>query len=162
MPKYTIRKALRSDLAALLVLESVAFRSDRLSRRSFRRAIGSASALLRVAVTERRLAGYYLTFFRANATAARLYSIAVDPGRRGQGLAALLLNDAERQSALRGRRSLRLEAREDNGPAIRLYERLGFRRIGARSDYYADGATALRYEKRLAPRRPRLSAAAAG
>jgi len=159
MPKYTIRKALRSDLAALLALESVAFRSDRLSRRSFRRAIGSASAVLRVAMTKRHLAGYHMTLFRANAATARLYSIAIDPGYRGHGLAALLLSDAERQSALRGRRSLRLEVREDNESAIRLYERLGFRRIGARSGYYADGATALRYEKRLAPR-TRLRAAA--
>ena len=161
MPKYTIRKALRSDVAALLALESIAFRSDRLSRRSFRRAIGSASAVLRVGMTNRHLAGYHMTLFRANAGAARLYSIAVDPGHRGQGLAALLLSDAERQSALRGRRSLRLEVREDNESAIRLYERLGFRRIGVRSGYYADGATALRYEKRLAPR-TRLRAAAAG
>ncbi|MEJ0097539.1 MAG: hypothetical protein WDM84_05845 [Bauldia sp.] len=40
--------------------------------------------------------------------------------------------------------------REDNLPAIRLYERLGYRRIGRHARYYADGADALRYEKPLA------------
>ena len=44
---------------------------------------------------------------------------------------------------------LRLEVREDNARAIRIYEQNGYRRIGREPDYYEDGATALRYEKTL-------------
>ena len=36
--------------------------------------------------------------------------------------------------------------------AIALYESSGFRQFGEHAHYYADGATALRYEKSLAPR----------
>ena len=44
-----------------------------------------------------------------------------------------------------------LEVRYDNAPAIALYEKCGFRAFGEHEDYYSDGATALRYRKRLAP-----------
>ena len=40
--------------------------------------------------------------------------------------------------------------RDDNLPAIRLYERCGYRLIGRYARYYADKADALRYEKLLA------------
>ncbi len=44
---------------------------------------------------------------------------------------------------------LRLEVREDNSRAIRIYEKSGYRKIGREPGYYEDGATALRYEKTL-------------
>ena len=39
--------------------------------------------------------------------------------------------------------------RYDNASAIALYESYGFRQFGEHTRYYADGATALRYEKPL-------------
>ena len=93
--------------------------------------------------------GYSLLLFRDGTGVARLYSIAVDARHRGRGLAAALLADAERVALKRGRTRVSLEVRDDNGAAIRLYERLGYRLIGRNADYYADGAGARRYEKRL-------------
>ena len=93
--------------------------------------------------------GYYLLLFRARSGVARLYSIAVDGRHRGRGLAAALLADAERAARSRGRSRLSLEVREDNAAAIRLYERVGYAFHGRHADYYADGAGARRYEKRL-------------
>ena len=52
-----------------------------------------------------------------------------------------------------GRLRITLEARYDNAAAIALYEKLGFRHFGRYPGYYADGAEALRYEKKL-ERRP--------
>jgi ribosomal-protein-alanine N-acetyltransferase len=46
---------------------------------------------------------------------------------------------------------MRLEVRQDNSAAIRLYERLGYRRFAARQGYYEDGEDAWRYEKKLRP-----------
>jgi len=36
-----------------------------------------------------------------------------------------------------------LECREDNGPAIRLYQKLGLRETGRRARYYHDGTAAI-------------------
>ena len=66
------------------------------------------------------------------------------------GLGRRLLADAEAVAAGRKATVLRLEVREDNLSAIRLYERRGYRLIGSYSRYYADKADALRYEKTLA------------
>jgi len=44
---------------------------------------------------------------------------------------------------------MRLESREDNVRALRLYESAGYARFARVEDYYADGAPAVRLEKPL-------------
>lgn len=147
MSQISIRAAELSDLAAILALEHAVFSTDRLSRRSLRAFILAPQRPLRVAIADKVLAGYALIALRKGSTAARLYSIAVDPqnGRRGVGSA--LMSACEHYAATHGRHLLRLEVRSDNAPAIALYERLGFRQFGRYEAYYADGATALRFER---------------
>jgi [ribosomal protein S18]-alanine N-acetyltransferase len=167
MRRFLIRSAAPADAESLLRLENLAFDADRISARSFRRLIRSRTAACRLVRAGLQVAGYTLLLFRKGTTVARLYSIAVAADWRHVGLAAALVEDAEGVARLRGMTRLRLEVREDNLPAIRLYQRLGFRLTGAKAGYYADKATALRYEKRLTrhrgrpPRRMRPSPAAA-
>jgi ribosomal protein S18 acetylase RimI-like enzyme len=153
-----IRDAEDEDLEGLSALEARSFASDRMARRNLKRLIDRKSARLRVAVGRSGLRGYHLVLFRKGSSVARLYSIAVDDRHRGAGLGRRLLADAEVLAARQSKRALRLEVREDNLPAIRLYERRGYRLIGRHARYYADHADALRYEKPLgkpeAPRRP--------
>lgn len=145
-----IRPATEADLAALVALEQQAFRGDRMSRAQYRRHLRSAGASVLVATAAGDLLGSALVFFRRGSTLARLYSIATAPAARGRGLGARLLAAAEAAARARGCRALRLEVRVDNPAAIGLYERAGYRRIGAYADYYDDGADAWRYEKPLA------------
>jgi ribosomal protein S18 acetylase RimI-like enzyme len=144
-----VRDATPADLDGLVGLENRCFEADRLSRRSFRKLIGSSTASLRLATRAGRVAAYALLFFRAGSDVARLYSVAVDPAHRGAGLGPLLLADCEATARARGLGLLRLEVREDNAGAIRLYERLGYEPIGRYPRYYADRTDALRFEKRL-------------
>jgi [ribosomal protein S18]-alanine N-acetyltransferase len=146
----TLRDARPGDLADLAGLEVEGFPTDRLSSRSMRRLLSSPSARLRVLSSDgSSVDGYHLTLFRRGSRIARLYSLVVAPHHRGKGVAQTLLADAEALAARQGARALRLEVRADNARAIRFYTRLGYRRIGARPQYYADKATALRYEKLL-------------
>ena len=48
------------------------------------------------------------------------------PAYRGQGLGARLLDDSLERAKLAGITRVELEVREDNLPALRLYERFGF------------------------------------
>lgn len=67
--------------------------------------------------------------------------------RRGVGRElALQLSESARQ---RGRQRILLEVRQDNKPAIRLYESLGYAEFHRRAGYYADGTTAIEMELRL-------------
>lgn len=149
-PPVSIRQAIDSDGDELIALEQRVFTLDRLSPRQWRNHLDSDSALVLVARQQRRMAGSILLFFRRGSSLARIYSLAVDPEARGNGIGPALVEAAEQAALKRGSRCMRLEVREDNLAAQRLYRRLGYRRIGDRPGYYEDGALAQRYEKALA------------
>ena len=149
MTDYRIRRATLADLDALVALERRAFTTDHLSRRQYRHHITSQRASVLAAVDANALLGKAVVFFRRNSAIARLYSIAVAHEARGRGVGEALLGVAERTAHARGCRWLRLEVRQDNAGAIRLYERMGYRRFGAHAGFYEDGADAWRYEKQL-------------
>jgi ribosomal protein S18 acetylase RimI-like enzyme len=138
-----------TDLDALMALERAVFRTDILSRRSFRRFLAAPSASLIVAEDGGKLAGYALVLYPPRSKLARLYSIAVAPhiGRRGVG--PLLLAAAERAARRRHRRAMRLEVHEHNTRAIARYEKSGYRLFGRHRGYYDDRADALRFDKPL-------------
>lgn len=146
--KVDIRPANESDADALAAIENTSFEADRISRRSFRRLLGRRSCALLAARSETGLLGYSLVLFRKGSSVARLYSIAVN-GTGGAGVGRALLQAAEQAAMQRGQKRLRLEVREDNARARELYERSGYRYIGMKQDYYADGMPALRFEKQL-------------
>jgi ribosomal protein S18 acetylase RimI-like enzyme len=56
--------------------------------------------------------------------------LAVDPGARGRGVATALLAAAERYAREHGGSKLSLRVLGTNEPALRLYQRAGFRREG--------------------------------
>lgn len=148
-----ISPAAAGDLDALSALERAAFSGDRLSRRSLARFLRQEHGIFLVARAGAALAGYALVLTRRGSAKARLYSIAVDAGMRGRGVARRLLAAAERAALDAGAGALRLEVRADNGAAIPLYFEAGYRQFGSREAYYEDGAAALRLEKDLVPPR---------
>ena len=62
-------------------------------------------------------------------------NVAVDPACRRQGIADALIDTFVRFGAAR-LAFLTLEVRAGNAPAIALYEKLGFREVGRRKNYY--------------------------
>lgn len=145
-----VRRAELSDLDDLVALEEQSFAGDRLSRAQYRRHLDSESALVLVAsANHRRFLGTAVVFFRKGSQVARLYSIATHAEARGKGVGSALMEAAEQAARRRRCTALRLEVRTDNEGAIRLYERLGYARIGRYAGYYEDGADAWRYEKAL-------------
>ena len=65
-----------------------------------------------------------------------LMNIAVDPAARRQGIGTALLEELFKRAGRDD--AYTLEVRPSNAPAIRLYERFGFRAAGARTRYYQD------------------------
>jgi ribosomal-protein-alanine N-acetyltransferase len=85
-----IRRAVRGDLPQLAEIETQAFDSDRLSRRSLARHVGSPSAALLVAEDGKgTLAAYALVLFRRLSSIARLYSVASTRARATPPSAAI-------------------------------------------------------------------------
>ncbi|MBM3926248.1 MAG: ribosomal-protein-alanine N-acetyltransferase [SAR202 cluster bacterium] len=69
---------------------------------------------------------------------AHITAIAVREAWRGQGLGEILLIGAFEASFQRKSRVMTLEVRVSNSPAIALYEKYGFKRVGIRKGYYTD------------------------
>ena len=146
-----IREARPRDLEALARLENESFEADRVSRRSLREFLRAPHRPVIAATIDDELAGYALVALRKGARAVRIYSLAVDARFARRGVGRALLQACEAYARRHRRATLTLEVRYDNAAAIALYEGCGFRQFGEHAHYYADGATALRYEKPLLP-----------
>ena len=147
--QFSLSSVQPSDLEALVALEKRCFKSDRLSRRSFRRWLGGDHCVFLVAREGEQFAGYILVLFHRGTRLARMYSLAVDPAYRGRGLARELIAAAEEGARESGRFYMRLEVSSKNLGAIALYETLGYKQFGLYQDYYEDHTDALRYQKRI-------------
>jgi len=76
-------------------------------------------------------------------------TIAVAPRAQRRGIGRTLMEHLMDCAREEEARSMMLEVRSDNLPAIDLYQRLGFEQISIRRDYYAPGVDA-----RIMQRRP--------
>jgi len=141
-----IRPATEADIPALAALEQSFPPEDRFPVRTWRRLLRGRSAAY-VAVSDGEICGAAVYLFRAGTKVARLYSLTVAPAHRGKGIAAALLSTGDADAFARGCDRARLEVRQSNATAIRLYERHGFRVIAQTPSYYPDGETAVRMEK---------------
>lgn len=144
-----IRAASVSDIPALRRIEDDSFAVDRLTRRNFHHLLTKGKVSCLVHEDGGRIGGYALLLFRARVPLARLYSFAVSPAARGNGIGRALLEACERETRARGLGRLRLEVRPDNEGARRMYRAAGFHEIETVADYYEDHAEAIRMEKRL-------------
>ena len=72
---------------------------------------------------------------------AYVQTIGVAPGHQRHGLGATLLTTLLDDAARRSIGRVGLEVRVDNAPAIALYERFGFARVGVRKRYYQPSGT---------------------
>jgi ribosomal-protein-alanine N-acetyltransferase len=84
---------------------------------------------------ESRIIGYNL--FWVMFEEVHILNFAVDPDFRGIGIGELLIKKSLALGQNLGATKATLEVRTSNTPAIRLYEKLGFRIVGERPCYYA-------------------------
>ncbi len=91
--------------------------------------------------TDGGLAGYLLG--RHDEEHFEILSVAVDPGRRGQGAGRALVREAIDAARGAGMSQVDLEVSVSNGSAIALYASEGFVPVGRRPRYYQDGSDAL-------------------
>jgi [ribosomal protein S18]-alanine N-acetyltransferase len=147
------------DAGACVALEIAAFNPvDRFATRVWRRLIGPAQesgSVLALGIRGPRqcLVGAIVVLLRRNSRVARIYSLAVDPGRHRRGLGTRLITAVIRRLPPRCT-TLALEVRVDNAVARGLYQRMGFVPTATLTDFYGDGSPGIRYELALPVRPP--------
>ena len=128
------RRARPGDLARIAQIERATF-PDPWSERSFADTIARRGILaLVVDGPESRPVAYGICSLSGDE--GEILNLAVEPDSRGKGLGRILLRAMVRHLGCSGARSVYLEVRESNNPAISLYEQEGFRVLGRRRAYY--------------------------
>lgn len=130
-----IRPMQRQDIKRVHEIEQSIF-SAPWSEKSFMDAYCAESNIYLVAIKEEMVIGYCGLW--VSYETADLCNMAVDKTYRQQGAARELLKEGLRLCKERSVESVLLEVRESNIPAIRLYEKTGFARIGKRKKYYKE------------------------
>ena len=74
---------------------------------------------------------------------ADIEGVVVDKNYRGKGLAQSLIESAHSFIKEKGIQKVLLEVRQTNTPAINLYQKVGYKQISVRKNYYSDGENAL-------------------
>ncbi|RLE95884.1 MAG: ribosomal-protein-alanine N-acetyltransferase [Thermoprotei archaeon] len=104
--------------------------------------------LFLVAEAEGRIVGYVIGLCKKWGE-GHVISLAVHPDYRRKGIGRALMEALLTRFKERGMQAARLEVRVSNTPAIRLYEKLGFRIKGVLRGYYLDGEDAYLMVKEL-------------
>lgn len=125
---------------AVLAIEQQVFAAEPWTARTFWSELGQVDTRhYLVALEGERVSGY--AGLCDYPDEAFVQTLGVAPDAQRQGLGARLLQALLDEAARRRQRTVSLEVRADNDPAIALYERFGFRRMGIRRGYYQPSGT---------------------
>ena len=142
----TVRAFTKEDIPTLVEIEKRCF-SDAWNEEAFA-AVCRYPVLHGLVIEEDgNIVGYCCT--QVVFEEVELQNIAIEPSMRGRGLATKLLTAAEENAKTLGGQHCFLEVRRGNAPAIGLYEKFGYERIGVRKGYYGDGEDAIVMKKTL-------------
>jgi ribosomal protein S18 acetylase RimI-like enzyme len=140
-----IRIAKLEDLDLILTIEKQ-FGEEAFSKSSLRRFILNERLLV---YCQNEIVGYAIVLLRSNSNKARLYSIAVAEQYQGKGYGSAILTAAESLAIKKGRSVMILEVASRNVPARSLYNMSGYTPIAEFDNYYKNGDSAIRMEKKL-------------
>jgi len=160
VPAWDIGLAEAGDLNALVALEDHCFGQKELfNRRQLRYLLRCPRATTFAIRRDGQIVAAAILLRRrtAHGVTARVYSMAVHPDCRRQGYGTMLLDRCLETLRAEGVASVCLEVAEENIPAIRLYESMGFTPGKRLTDYYGPGEHAMKMRLTV----NRLTAAAA-
>ena len=122
-----------AHVSQIAELEKLCF-SDPWSEKSIETELSCRLSYWLVAMEGEQVVGYVGS--QTVIDASDMMNVAVHPDFRRRGIAEALVAALEDGLRQRGSRELTLEVRDSNVPAIALYEKMGFRQVGLRKNYY--------------------------
>ncbi len=131
--KITIRKMNIEDIPAVFEIEQSIF-SIPWSEKSFKDSLESENTNFVVALCNDEIVGYIGMYVFGEE--ADISNVAVSLKHRRKHIAQNMLDYIFDWSQNKKIKNLTLEVRETNVPAIKLYEKNGFKEAGIRKDYY--------------------------
>ena len=147
-PSFEVRKATTDDVMVINVLEAEGIDHPWMPE-AIEDLITSdnKTALVLVETDKNEVVGYIGASVVTDE--AELGNLCVSGRYRRLGAGTILLRALKDEAASMGAKTLFLEVRENNYPAIALYEKEGFETVGMRKDYYGQGVNALLMKSEL-------------
>ena len=138
-----IRAMAWRDLDSVLAIAASLATAPRWMRTAYEVAISGGDAPRRIALVAERAgerAGEVIGFVVARVVGpvAEIETIAIAGNAQGCGFGSSLLLAALGELRLTGAEEVELEVRSSNRAALRMYERVGFREVGRRREYYRE------------------------
>ena len=149
IPSICIKQALSEDLDAIMNIENVCFQADAFSRHQISYLITRSKGIFLIALHNNEIVGYISFIISGRHNTGRIYSIAVAPGYRGEGIADMLMNKSIEHAHKNILKAIFLEVRTGNQAAIQLYQKKSFTIHSVKNNYYNDGAPAYSMVLRL-------------
>ena len=143
---FTIEPATWRDLNPLRELEKVCFPVDGWPLWDLIGVLTLPNVIRLKAIVEGGFVGFVACEIRPSEQMAWVATIGVLPEYRDQGIGTALLEECERRLTVP---RVRLCVRATNQGAIRLYNRIGYQRVGSWPDYYRNREEAVVMEKIL-------------
>ncbi|MBW4492437.1 MAG: GNAT family N-acetyltransferase [Oscillatoria princeps RMCB-10] len=147
-----IDKATLQDKSDIVSLEALCFRAGiAFSKKQIAYLLKSPRADIYVMRWNETLAAYAIILKRktCRGEVARLYSFAVKPELRGQGLGKKLMLECLEKLRRENIQTVFLEVEAENKSAIALYESVGFCRVARLKSYYGENQDGLKMKLTL-------------
>ena len=125
-------------LDKLYQIEEQCFDQEAFTKRQIAYLLSDYNSIALVAKAHHDIAGFIITQVEVeeNTEFGHIITINVAPKCRHQKIATRLLQEIEALLKQKGISECRLEVREDNRAAIKLYHKLGYQTIGKLDQYY--------------------------
>ncbi len=139
-----------SDLPQITDVEQSVYGSGAYSKYFFRQLYDLFPTLVWVAEDDGKLVGHVCAALAQDGVTGWILNTAVLAHYRRQGIGQRLTFNSIEALLKAGARCIKVTAEAGNNPAIRLYEKLGFRTVVTAENYYGDGVDRVimeRYEK---------------
>jgi ribosomal-protein-alanine N-acetyltransferase len=144
-----VRDYNRSDFETMWRLDQECFPSGiAYSRSELRHFLAAKMAETIVVERDGRIVAFVLGW-RRDRTVGHVITLDVTASARRQGLGRRLMAELEGRFRIAGVPLVQLETAVTNTPAIRFYERLGYRKVAQLRSYYGPGLHAWRMQKAL-------------
>ncbi len=135
--EFKLETASIKHLDALYRIEEQCFSEEAFSKRQIAYLLTDYNAIALQAKANSDIAGFIIAQVESDDTEfGHIITLNVAPDYRHKNVAIKLLTEIEGILKSRGIRECRLEVREDNSAAIKLYHKLGYQTVGKLDRYY--------------------------
>jgi ribosomal-protein-alanine N-acetyltransferase len=136
----TVEDASIRHLDKLYEIEMECFKREAFTKQQIANLLTDYNSVSLVAKANGEIVGFIIgmIYLERNSLTGHILTIDISPIHRRKGIAQKLLQEIEKIFKGKGVKTCRLEVREDNIAALRLYQKFGYKKVAKLENYYGN------------------------